>query len=214
MQKILLSNILPNIFSDRPTLQSEVWRKDIEFLKGENYLIKAESGKGKSSLLSYIYGIRYDFENDIFFDKTNTKDISTKQWDTIRNHSLSFVFQELRLFDQLTVLENILLKNQHTNHLSLDKISIILRRLEVFDKSEVRCDKLSWGQKQRVAIVRALCQPIDFMLLDEPISHLDDSTAEIVGNLLGEIAKEEGFGVIVSSIGKDLPMKYDHIFNL
>ena len=73
---------------------------------------------------------------------------------------------------------------------------------------------MSFGQQQRVAMVRALVQPFDFILADEPISHLDDSNSQIMGEIMMEEAKRQGAGVIITSIGKHIEMPYDHIINL
>ena len=70
------------------------------------------------------------------------------------------------------------------------------------------------GQQQRVAIVRAVCQPFDFILLDEPISHIDDRMAAVVADIITEEADRQKAGVVVSSIGKSLPLRYDTTLNL
>ncbi len=213
MQKIFLSNILPRIFVDSPP-QSEVWRKQVVFERGDFYLIEADSGKGKSSLFGYIYGYRHDFDNDIFFDDKKIKDINKYEWDELRKSSLSILFQDLKIFPELTVWENIQLKNRLTSYHTDSRIAQMLSQLEIESKTHLRCEKLSWGQQQRVAIIRALCQPFDFLLLDEPISHIDDRMADIVAQLIAEEANTRGAAVIASSIGKSLNMNYNTILNL
>ncbi len=213
MQKIFLSNILPRIFVDSPP-QSEVWRKQVVFERGDFYLIEADSGKGKSSLFGYIYGYRHDFDNDIFFDDKKIKDINKYEWDELRKSSLSILFQDLKIFPELTVWENIQLKNRLTSYHTDSRIAQMLSQLEIESKTHLRCEKLSWGQQQRVAIIRALCQPFDFLLLDEPISHIDDRMADIVAQLIAEEANTRGADVIASSIGKSLNMNYNTILNL
>lgn len=213
MQKIFLSNILPRIFVDSPP-QSEVWRKQVVFERGDFYLIEADSGKGKSSLFGYIYGYRHDFDNDIFFDDKKIKDINKSEWDELRKNSLSILFQDLKIFPELTVWENIQLKNRLTSYHTDSRIAQMLSQLEIESKTHLRCEKLSWGQQQRVAIIRALCQPFDFLLLDEPISHIDDRMADIVAQLIAEEANTRGAAVIASSIGKSLNMNYNTILNL
>ena len=80
------------------------------------YLIEAASGTGKSSLCSYIYGYRNDYQGIINFDETNIKAYSVKQWVDLRKHSLSMLFQDLRIFTELTAIENVQLKNNLTGH--------------------------------------------------------------------------------------------------
>ena len=157
MQKIVLSDILPEIFAGS-SLQSDVWQTDVEFDKGRKYLVQADSGKGKSSLFGYVYGYRSDFEGKIFFDTTDIVAIDDKHWDSIRKHSLSILFQDLKIFPELTAWENIQLKNKLTHHKSDSDIRRLLNRLEIADKADKLCEKLSWGQQRRVAIVRAVCQ--------------------------------------------------------
>jgi putative ABC transport system ATP-binding protein len=73
---------------------------------------------------------------------------------------------------------------------------------------------LSFGQQQRVAFIRSLCQPFDFIFLDEPISHLDDENSAIMSQLLMEETEKQGAGVIVTSIGKHLELPYDETLRL
>ncbi|MBP1617960.1 MAG: transporter related protein [Bacteroidetes bacterium] len=213
MNKIVLSNSRPRVFFDLE-LHSDVWDKDLAFEKGKSYLIEAESGTGKSSLFSFIYGYRNDFLGNIYFDERNVNDIAFKEWDDIRKTKLSLLFQELRLFPELTAFENIELKNQLTRHKSHEEIVSMLELLGIGDKKNIPCAKLSWGQQQRVAIIRSLCQPYQFLLFDEPISHLDDKNAAIIADLVEKEAKAQDAAIIVSSIGKQLPLPYHQRFAL
>ena len=74
--------------------------------------------------------------------------------------------------------------------------------------------RMSFGQQQRVALIRSLCQPFDFLFVDEPISHLDDTNAEIMGRIMTEEAKKQGAGIIATSIGKHIDLEYERVFNL
>ncbi|MFT4070810.1 MAG: ATP-binding cassette domain-containing protein [Dysgonamonadaceae bacterium] len=213
MNTIILEKTRPRVFFDLD-LHSDVWDQTLTFETGKYYLIEAESGTGKSSLFSYIYGYRNDFMGMFRFDSTELTSISPKQWDNIRTNRLSLLFQELRLFPELTAFENIELKNQLTHHKTRQEIDEMLALLGIPDKRDVPCAKLSWGQQQRVAIIRSLCQPYQFLLLDEPISHLDDKNAAIIAGLVQKEAEAKGAGIIVSSIGKQLPLSYHHRYAL
>ena len=214
MNSIHLQHTLPQVFSDRNIVVSEVWHQDLTLRKGEHYLLEAASGTGKSSFCSYLYGYRQDYQGIICFDEKNIRGFSTDEWVEVRRRSLSILFQELRIFPELTALENIRLKNQLTGWKKKKEILTLLERLGIADKKEEKAGKLSFGQQQRVAFVRSLCQPFDFILLDEPISHLDDENAAIMAQLLTEEADSQGAGIIVTSIGKHLPMHYDRVWNL
>jgi ABC-type lipoprotein export system ATPase subunit len=210
MQKIELRQALPKVFADRrDSLTSDVWLRDLSFKRGELSLIEAASGTGKSSLCSFIYGYRNDFEGTISFDSDNVKSLSVGQWTEVRRNNLSILFQELRLFGELTALENIEIKNRLTGYKSRQEIMTLLERMGVADKANIKADNLSFGQQQRVAFVRTLCQPFDFVMLDEPISHLDDANGAVMGEILLEELRARGAGALVTSIGKHIDLPYD-----
>ena len=130
MDHIHLQHTLPQVFAGRDTVISQVWHQDIVFDKGKRYLIEASSGTGKSSLCSYIYGYRRDYQGIISFDGRNIRSFSVGEWADVRKHSLSILFQELRIFPELTALENVLLKNRLTiSHLDNDNSAIMSRLL-------------------------------------------------------------------------------------
>lgn len=215
MQKIELRQALPKVFAERRgEISSDVWLRDLTFSRGELYLIEAASGTGKSSLCSFVYGYRNDFEGTISFDSDNVKALSVKQWTEVRRNNLSILFQEMRLFGELTALENIEIKNRLTGYKSREEIAALLERMGVADKANIKADNLSFGQQQRVAFVRALCQPFDFVMLDEPISHLDDANGAVMGEILMEELKRLGAGALVTSIGKHIDLPYDHRLRL
>ena len=81
--------------------------------------------------------------------------------------------------------------------------------LGISDKLNSLVGKMSFGQQQRVALIRALVQPFDFLIADEPISHLDDSNANTMGTLMAEEATAQGAAIIITSIGKHIDMEYD-----
>ena len=184
------------------------------FEKGKRYLIEAASGTGKSSLCSYIYGYRNDYQGIINFDARNIRSLSVAEWVEVRRHSLSLLFQELRLFPELTALENVLLKNQLTGYKQKKEIQALFQATGLADKVNEKVGRLSFGQQQRVSFIRCLCQPFDFILLDEPVSHLDDDNNDILSGLLQEEAGRQGAGIIVTSIGKHISLDYDFCYHL
>lgn len=214
MDSITLHSVLPDIFQSKENLSSEIWLRETTFRKGEFYLLEAASGTGKSSLCSFLYGYRKDYGGDICFDDRNIRNFSGEDWNLLRRNSLSLLFQELRLFPELTALENVYLKNQLTGFKSREWIEAAFVRLGIADKQEELSGKLSFGQQQRVAMIRALCQPLDFILLDEPVSHLDNENSETMVQLLLEEARLQGAGIVVTSIGKHPLIPYHKILRL
>ena len=214
MKEIKLCNVVPEIFAQRENLRSDVWNTEVCFERGKSYLIEAESGTGKSSLCSYLYGQRGDYRGSILFDNKTIEPLSTNQWCSIRKSKISILFQDLRLFGELTALENIEIKNRITNTHSITTIKGWFEELGIIDKLNTRADRMSYGQQQRVALIRALCQPFDFLLLDEPVSHLDDRNSDIMRDIISREAKRTGAGIIATSIGKRINLEYDKCLQL
>ena len=214
MNNIQLVNTLPNVFQNRMDIGSDIWQKDITFEKGKTYLLEANSGTGKSSLCSYIYGYRRDYQGQILFDGEDISQYTIAQWTSVRKKHISLLWQELRLFPELTALENVQIKNKLTGMQKRKQILEWFDILGITDKQDVKIGQMSLGQQQRVALIRSLCQPFDFLFVDEPISHLDDTNSEIMGRVMMAEAKKQGAGIVATSIGKHIELPYDQVFNL
>lgn len=196
---IYLHHVIPDPLSDS-VQHSEVWNKEIQFKRGGKYLIKAQSGKGKSTLLHIIYGIRKDFKGSVKFNTSTLPQIGDTELSIIRSKNMSILFQDLRLFSQLSGLENILLKPGC--NLSETEIEDMARKLNVSDRLKNLCGKLSLGQQQRIAIIRALSQNYHWLLLDEPISHLDHEHAARAMELIMSDAESKNAGIVITSLGE------------
>ena len=107
-----------------------------------------------------------------------------------------------------------LLKNKLTGFKKRKQIEEWFDRLGIDDKKNVLVGRMSFGQQQRVALIRALCQPFDFIFVDEPISHLDDSNSQIMAELLKEEVEHQGAGLVATSIGKRMELPYDAVLRL
>ena len=214
MDKIFFNSVLPSVFSKRSDLCSEIWNSETFFDKGHLYLVEAESGKGKSTFCSYILGYRHDYSGDIRFDDVDISSLGVSQWVEIRQRHISHLFQELRLFPELTAWENVEIKNNISHFHDSATIKRWFDALGIADKVDSKIGNMSFGQQQRVAMIRALSQPFDFIVVDEPISHLDDANAAVMGDIMMAEAKRQGAGVIVTSIGKHMNLDYEKIIKL
>lgn len=214
METISLNNTLPRVFAGHDGIHSDVWLRNITFDRGKRYLICAESGTGKSSMCSYIYGYRQDYSGDILFDGSDIRALAIAQWCEIRQRHIAYLPQDMRLFGQLSAFENVQLKNRLTGFKSQQEIVDLFQALGIGDKMDSLASKLSIGQQQRVAIIRTLCQPCDFIILDEPVSHLDQDNNRTVARLITQEAARQGAGVIATSVGNHLKMEVDKTFNL
>lgn len=218
IETIRFNNVIPNVFVGSPPEggPSDVWQQSLSFEKGRSYLIEAASGRGKSSFCAFLYGLRSDYQGQIeLLDKQGQR-ISRSEAARceMRRRSLALMFQEHRIFPELTAVENVMLKNMLTDYYTEQQVRQMLTQLGLQERLDTPCARLSLGQQQRVAFIRVLAQPADFFLLDEPISHLDSNNAAIMGVMLAERQQRDGTGVIVTSIGNRLPFNYDKIIRL
>lgn len=215
VDRITFQSVVPQVFeSQKEALHSEVWNHELTFEKGKLYLIEAASGRGKSTFCSYVLGYRHDYSGQVLFNDVPTSTFKVRDWVEARRLHISHLFQELRLFPELTAFENIVIKNKLTNFKSREQIATWFEQLGIADKMHERIGRMSFGQQQRVALIRALVQPFDFLLVDEPISHLDDKNAAVMAEMMMKEAREQGAGVLVTSIGKHMDLPYERVVKL
>lgn len=189
-------------------------RKPIHFERGKNYCVEAASGIGKSSLLHFIGGFRTDYEGTITLDGRNIRTFRPNEKSALYRTELAYMFQDLRLFPNLTGYENVQIVNQQTHFRTKEEIRALFEQLGITEKWDQPARLHSWGQQQRVAFIRALCQPCSFLLLDEPVSHLDDANGKIMADILKNDQAKRQYGIIATSLGKTLPIHYDQHIQL
>jgi putative ABC transport system permease protein len=151
------------------------------------------SGSGKTTLLNIIGGLdRYD-SGEMNINGISTKRYKDRDWDSYRNHTIGFVFQNYNLISHQSILANVELA------LTISGVSITERRrrakealtkVGLGDQLHKRPNQMSGGQMQRVAIARALVNDPDILLADEPTGALDSETSIQVMELIKEIAKD------------------------
>jgi ABC-type lipoprotein export system ATPase subunit len=174
MMQIQLRKVIPDYIEKEKRKNSEIWEQDLTINKGEHLHIVAPSGSGKTSLMHFIYGLRKDYSGAIFYDTAEIKNLSTENFSAFRQNKISIIFQDLRLFENQTVKENIEIKRMLDPYHPADKIEEMASCLGIKTKLDQEVKKCSYGEQQRIAIIRALMQPFDFLLFDEPYSHLDE----------------------------------------
>lgn len=198
---IELKRLIPLPLAETYHSDSEIWEAgSLVFNPGEKIFLYAASGKGKTSLLSIIYGIRKDYYGKVLIDGNDLRSFSLKKISSLRKKNLSYIFQGLELFDELTALENIQLKNRQTSFKTKGEIDEMAEILDISGFLNRKSGILSFGQKQRVAIIRALCQPFDFLLGDEIFSHLDEDLKSKSSQLIGKELKEQGAALLFTSL--------------
>lgn len=213
MQEIRIKDLEPvplrGLFSD-----SGIWKTEVSFQKGEHTLVKAPSGRGKSTFIHMLIGIRQDYTGQIEYDGQATQSFDYEKWAQIRSKHCSVVYQDLRLLLNLTVSDNLNLKNALSKIKTEDEILKMVERLDMGSFWDTKMETMSYGQRQRIAIVRALCQPFDFLVLDEPFSHLDPDNQNRSIELILEACKKQGAGLILCSHESDYGISFDQELSL
>ena len=211
---IELHNVKPRYMSESEVAGSDIYlQPSVVFEQGRKYMVCARSGHGKTSLLNFIYGISDQYDGTIERKAGNGK----RRAENAHNlplSVLSYMFQDLGLFPELTAMENVQLKNRLTDFKNDSEIERMLDVLLPEGKKHQPVATLSLGQRQRVAAVRALCQPMRFLLLDEPFSHLDHDTAAQVATMISAEVERQGAGLIVTALDPTDLFRFDKTMQL
>ncbi len=204
-----LNNVVPLPLEDRPGLgQSAIWTHNWTLNAGERVFIQAPSGTGKTTLIHLLYGLRTDFRGTLEWQG------GQQSWEQLRRNELSIVFQDLRLFPELTLMENIEVKRVLNSSVSPSQIEEWLKHLDIFHKKNALAATLSYGEKQRAAICRALVQPFSWLLMDEPFSHLDRHNTALAIELIKNRFSELNAGLILADLDENTYFDYNKTFHL
>jgi len=200
MMQIQLRKVTPDYIEKEKRKTSQIWEQDLTINKGEHLHIVAPSGSGKTSLMHFIYGLRKDYSGTIFYDNAEIKNLSTENFSSFRQNKISIIFQDLRLFENQTVKENIEIKRMLDPYHSSEKIDEMTLRLGIKNKLDQEVKNCSYGEQQRIAIIRALMQPFDFLLLDEPYSHLDEVNRKKAMELIYEECEKRDAAMVFADL--------------
>jgi len=197
-------NLIPLPMKEVPTEDSSIWEAaSFSFSQEHSYLIEAPSGKGKTSLLSIMYGLRKDYSGNLYINERNSREIRSREWSAMRKKNLAYIFQGLELFDDMSAWDNIMLKNHITRYKTTQQIRKMAEQMHVEQFLQKHCGILSFGQQQRVAIIRALCLPFNYLLADECFSHIDHNNSAAAMELIREECRARGAGLILTSLGNN-----------
>jgi ABC-type lipoprotein export system ATPase subunit len=209
---IELNQVIPEPIPKEMIERSEVWGTQLKIEPRTFNLISAHSGKGKSTLLHLLYGLRKDFSGEVIMDGENIQKQTTYNWTSLRSTQIALLFQELKLFPKLCACENIELIPQINQNVPSGLEMAKQLGMEGFLTKPV--ETLSFGQRQRIALIRTLRKPFKLLLLDEPFSHLDQENIDLASSLINEIARANQATVLLTSLGKTPPLSFDRILSL
>ena len=212
--QITLQQILPIFFEKDKASNSQLWDQSLSFTKGEKIHIIAPSGSGKTVFIHFLYGLRNDYAGKILYNENDISNFDAEKFSSWRQQFISIIFQDLRLFTDKTVRQNLEIKRMLLPYHTESRIIAMAKCLGIENKLDKLCNTCSYGEQQRVAIIRALQQPFDFLLLDEPYSHLDENNRQIAMQLIEEEAAERNASIILADLKKIDYFKTDRILYL
>ncbi len=169
---------------------------------GEIVLIMGPSGSGKTTLLSMLGALLKPTEGTIRLNGTTISALAEKRLPDIRLKQFGFIFQDFNLLSALSALENVAIVAElagANSGTARRKAASLLTKLGLGERLNLLPEKLSGGEKQRVAVARALVNDPMLILADEPTANLDSKIGHEIMHLLRHIAKEQGRSVVIVS---------------
>lgn len=200
MNEIKLAQVCPVYLEAEKIEKSGVWNQLITFKEGEKIQIVAESGRGKTSFIHFLYGLRNDFTGTLKMNETAINKMDAEALAKLRSTQLSIQFQDLRLFGEHSGRENIEVKKALKPYANSVTVAEMARHLGVENKLDQPVQLCSYGEQQRIALIRCLQQSFNFLLLDEPFGHLDEKNREKAMELILQQAAERKAGVILADL--------------
>lgn len=213
---IALQQLVPIPLKDKfRQRSSDIWNTGVTFTAGEWIKVKAPSGTGKTTLVHTLYKLRDDYEGAITWNNKPLNQYSAAEMAALRQRNVSIIFQDMRLFPNLTARENIELKRVLTTPLyEAGVIEEMAEQLQVAHVLNQRAALCSYGEQQRIAIIRALIQPFEWLLMDEPFSHLDHNNAGKAAALIAAECTKRTAGFILTDLDEDEHFAYTRKLSL
>jgi lipoprotein-releasing system ATP-binding protein len=193
---------------------------DLNLKKSEFIAIVGPSGAGKSTLLHILGGLDIPTKGKVLFEGSDLYGLNDRDISAIRNKGIGFVFQFYHLLSEFTVLENVLMPALINSQLPVgsaqlqEKAIALLKEAGLKQRATHFPNELSGGEKQRVAIVRALINNPGLLLCDEPTGNLDSKTGEEIISLIRKINQENQMAVVLVTHNLELARSADKVYHL
>jgi putative ABC transport system ATP-binding protein len=213
---IQLNQLIPVPLRDKiERRSSEVWGNSVNFAPPEWVKIKAPSGSGKTTLIHIMYKLRTDYSGQVSYNGKDIRKLGDEELARCRQSAISVIFQDLRLFGNLTAFENIELKRvlqkPFCEPVRIHEMAEELGIAHILQQPVRIC---SYGEQQRIAIIRALVQPFELLLMDEPFSHLDEKNSAKAAGLIASECKKRNAGFVLTDLDEDNWFSYNRKLNL
>ena len=174
--------------------------------------IMGPSGSGKSSLLYVLSGLKKPTSGTVFYDDIDIESLQSAAMDSIRRNKFGFIFQKHFLIDYLSVLDNVLVGINRHDRDSIAKAMLLLEKFSVSHLANKKPTQLSVGQRQRIAVARALINEPSVIFADEPTASLDHPNAREVMKVLGEF--KERASILIVTHDRSILDQADHIIEV
>jgi putative ABC transport system ATP-binding protein len=208
--ELRLAGLMPVPLRDRlQARDSGIWKQERVLAQGQKTFVQAPSGSGKTTLIHILYGLRNDYDGAVSWDGKALAAMNPEQVAELRQRAVSVIFQDMRLFPALTAWENLEVKRALTDTVPAAQVRDWLDQLGIADRAERPAATLSYGEQQRLAIVRALVQPFSWLLMDEPFSHLDAANTVRAASLIGAVVAERKAGFLIADLDDNQYFNYD-----
>ncbi len=190
-------------------------RVNLAVAQGEFLVIEGKSGSGKSTLLGLLSGLDRPDTGRIFLHGRDITMLSEDQLAPFRNRATGYVFQSFHLVPSLTALENIMFPAElNRDPKAGEKAAELLRRVNLLERGANFPHQLSGGEKQRIAICRALVNRPQVIFADEPTGNLDSANGETVLHLLLELRREFETTLVLATHSREISRSADRILHL
>ena len=172
--------------------------------KGEFLMILGPSGCGKTTLLNIVGGLLAPSEGRVLFENSSYYSLSKRNREKFRRKNIGYVFQNFYLIEDISPMDNVLISLSNGNTVDNRlKVKNILKQLGIGEKVNDKISSFSGGERQRLAIARAIVQDSNVLICDEPTGNLDEENAIQIMEILSEI-NDTGKTIIMVTHNRDL----------
>jgi putative ABC transport system ATP-binding protein len=213
--KVIVANNLSKTYEVGGKRLKVIDQVSLTVAENEFLVVRGQSGSGKTTLLSLLSGIDKPTSGSVFVDGCDITPLKEDQLAPLRNRTFGFVFQSFHLIPSLTALENVMFPAELCrDHHAKTKAEELLQRVGLLDRRDNLPHQLSGGEKQRVAICRALVNKPRIIFADEPTGNLDSVNGAIILDLLFEFNRLWGTTILLVTHSDGVSERADRVIEL